>query len=390
MTKDTKCYRCYSNLIQDVSVFDKTFQLLMMSEDDVKLFTESLYYYYDVCYSVDKGEYLQQKEYMCPTCFKHAYKRHQQRRELSLQYLTRQIEDHPTSPSTLLEKEHEVNMLQIHKQETKRLSSTLTKINNIQKEYKIQTDALQLIKYKDPEKYDQRIHEYAFHKAKDERLESSFIKLQNLESFTIPGTTYTAISKFEVFFAIYTCKHCKSNYVWFNELLPYLNFSFGNPRLSYNVCRVCSSHKDVEYAEYIKQMTIATVDKHVLQREIDKALRESDFVKGNNFGNYYYIYRIYHPETNKCYIGQTTKAVHYRWSQHLGGQGSTEMHTELRKNPTGWQFEVLEIGDKSKDLPFILNRERYWMKTQEENGITLVNLSKPEYIDEENVINEGD
>lgn len=60
-----------------------------------------------------------------------------------------------------------------------------------------------------------------------------------------------------------------------------------------------------------------------------------------------YIYKIYHPETGKCYIGSTSLAVRQRFSLHKSRAKAptrSAFHREMfAAGVESWQCEVLEI-----------------------------------------------
>ena len=66
-----------------------------------------------------------------------------------------------------------------------------------------------------------------------------------------------------------------------------------------------------------------------------------------------YIYKITKKSTGEFYVGQTQYLPVFRWAQHL----KTERFPQ--SNITDYQFEVIEIVNKSSNL---LEREKYWIQ----------------------------
>ena len=77
-----------------------------------------------------------------------------------------------------------------------------------------------------------------------------------------------------------------------------------------------------------------------------------------------YIYKITNKQNNKCYIGQTVRDVHIRWSEHirlankLKSNDCSAIHYALSKyGISNFTFEV--IDECNNDL--LDNKETYWI-----------------------------
>lgn len=79
---------------------------------------------------------------------------------------------------------------------------------------------------------------------------------------------------------------------------------------------------------------------------------------------YGYIYKITTTESDKVYIGQTTKTVEKRFTEHL--KNSTEeskktLHLYLAMNKYGKETFSVEQIDTAKDRNELNRKERYWI-----------------------------
>lgn len=85
------------------------------------------------------------------------------------------------------------------------------------------------------------------------------------------------------------------------------------------------------------------------------------------------IYKITNKITGKCYIGQTTKSLEFRWAGHLtASSGCSALHNAIRKYGKE-NFSVEEIATYS-NLEDLNNAEEYfidWHNTLAPNGYNL-------------------
>jgi predicted GIY-YIG superfamily endonuclease len=86
-------------------------------------------------------------------------------------------------------------------------------------------------------------------------------------------------------------------------------------------------------------------DKKLLYTAMSRSTQKS-FI---NFMPYYpatkkgYIYKISN-ESGRVYIGSTVNTEE-RWAQHKESKETDKFHTEMRANPDGWTFEIIQNVD---------------------------------------------
>ena len=69
------------------------------------------------------------------------------------------------------------------------------------------------------------------------------------------------------------------------------------------------------------------------------------------------IYRIFHKDTSKCYIGQSAN-IHVRMQQHYTPKGAERFGLNKREMRENMKWEILEESDKE----FLTEREKYWIE----------------------------
>ena len=75
------------------------------------------------------------------------------------------------------------------------------------------------------------------------------------------------------------------------------------------------------------------------------------------FGMWTGIYRIFHKDTSKCYIGQSAN-IYVRMQQHYTPKGAERFGLNKREMRENMKWEILEECDKES----LVEREKHWIE----------------------------